>query len=242
VHCTEPLPAAAIAWAERQAGVLTRSQLTSFGLHDSQVARLVRGQVLQRLDRGVYVLGALEPTWHQYACSTTRRELGTTDRRLRRRVSRPGRSAPANPARRRLDEWACFTAVDDCGPTAARGPTVPLPRVATADCGWGHRAGYVCLGSEWSRRDWLPHFVHSSPDKPRKAETRLGAPSPHRSPVADQRHPRWDSERGPKSAGVPLDRAGRAASSTTRPHPPCFGCYADAATPANRLDAHVARI
>jgi hypothetical protein len=68
-------------------------------------------------------------------CSTTRRELGTTDRRLRRRVSRAGRSAPANPARRRLDEWACFTAVDDCGPTAARGTTVPLPRVATADCG-----------------------------------------------------------------------------------------------------------
>ena len=67
VHCTEPLPAAAIAWAERQAGVLTRSQLTSFGLRDSQVARLVRGQVLQRLDRGVYVLGVLEPTWHQYA-------------------------------------------------------------------------------------------------------------------------------------------------------------------------------
>jgi len=68
-------------------------------------------------------------------CSTTRRELGTTDRRLRRRVSRAGRSAPANPARRRLDEWACFTAVDDCGPTAARGTTVQLPRVAAADCG-----------------------------------------------------------------------------------------------------------
>jgi Transcriptional regulator, AbiEi antitoxin len=67
VHFTEPIPAAAIAWAERQAGVLTRAQLISFGLYDSQVARLVYRQVLQRLDRGIYVLGVLEPTWQQYA-------------------------------------------------------------------------------------------------------------------------------------------------------------------------------
>jgi hypothetical protein len=46
VHHTEPLPSAAVAWAERQSGVLTRAQLISFGLHDSQVARLVRQQVL----------------------------------------------------------------------------------------------------------------------------------------------------------------------------------------------------
>jgi Transcriptional regulator, AbiEi antitoxin len=61
------MPPVAIAWAERQSGVLTRAQLISFGLHDSQVARLVRQQVLRRLDRGVYILGVLEPTWHQYA-------------------------------------------------------------------------------------------------------------------------------------------------------------------------------
>jgi hypothetical protein len=67
VHHTEPLPSAAIAWAERQSGVLTRAQLINFGLHDSQVARLVRQQVLRRLDRGIYILGVLEPTWHQYA-------------------------------------------------------------------------------------------------------------------------------------------------------------------------------
>jgi hypothetical protein len=67
VHHIEPLPSGAIAWAERQSGVLTRAQLISFGLHDSQVARLVRQQVLRRLDRGVYILGVLEPTWHQYA-------------------------------------------------------------------------------------------------------------------------------------------------------------------------------
>jgi Transcriptional regulator, AbiEi antitoxin len=67
VHNTEPLPAAAITWAERQAGVLTRPQSISFGLHDSQVARLVRQQVVRRLDRGIYILGVLEPTWHQYA-------------------------------------------------------------------------------------------------------------------------------------------------------------------------------
>jgi Transcriptional regulator, AbiEi antitoxin len=67
VHHSEPLPSAAIAWAERQAGVLTRAQLINFGLHDSQVARLVRQQVLRRLDRGIYILGVLEPTWHQYA-------------------------------------------------------------------------------------------------------------------------------------------------------------------------------
>jgi len=78
VHCTEPLPAAAIAWAERQAGVLTRSQLTSFGLHDSQVARLVRGQVLQRLDRGVYVLGA----WSRPGTSTHAVLLGGSSARL----------------------------------------------------------------------------------------------------------------------------------------------------------------
>jgi hypothetical protein len=46
VHHTEPLPSAAVAWAERQSGVLTRAQLISFGLHDCQVARLVRQQVL----------------------------------------------------------------------------------------------------------------------------------------------------------------------------------------------------
>jgi len=40
------MPPVAIAWAERQSGVLTRAQLISFGLHDSQVARLVRQQVL----------------------------------------------------------------------------------------------------------------------------------------------------------------------------------------------------
>ena len=67
MHHAEPLPSAAIAWAERQSGVLTRAQLISFGLHDSQVARLVRQQVLWRLDRGIYILGVLEPTWHQYA-------------------------------------------------------------------------------------------------------------------------------------------------------------------------------
>ena len=67
VHHIEPLPSAAVAWAERQSGVLTRAQLISFGLHDSQVARLVRQQVLRRLDRGVDSLGVLEPTWHQYA-------------------------------------------------------------------------------------------------------------------------------------------------------------------------------
>jgi hypothetical protein len=69
VHHAEPLPAPAIAWAERQVGVPARRQLIGFGLYDSQVARLVRGQVLQRLDRGIYILGVLEPTWHQYAWS-----------------------------------------------------------------------------------------------------------------------------------------------------------------------------
>jgi hypothetical protein len=67
VHHAERLPSAAIAWAERQSGVLTRAQLISFGLHDSQLARLVRQQVLRRLDRGVYIFGVLEPTWQQYA-------------------------------------------------------------------------------------------------------------------------------------------------------------------------------
>ena len=67
MHHAEPLPSAAIAWAERQSGVLTRARLISFGLHDSQLARLVRQQVLRRLDRGVYIFGVLEPTWQQYA-------------------------------------------------------------------------------------------------------------------------------------------------------------------------------
>jgi len=67
VHHAEPLPSAAIAWAEHQFGVLTRAQLISFGLHDSQVARLVHRQVLQRIDRGIYILGLLEPSWHHYA-------------------------------------------------------------------------------------------------------------------------------------------------------------------------------
>ena len=67
MHHAEPLPTEAIAWAERQSGVLTRAQLISFGLCDSQVARLVRQHTLRRLDRGAYILGTLEPTWHQYA-------------------------------------------------------------------------------------------------------------------------------------------------------------------------------
>jgi Transcriptional regulator, AbiEi antitoxin len=67
VRHAEPLPTEAIIWAERQAGVLSRTQLISFGLCDSQVSRLVRQQVLQRLDRGIYIVGMLEPTWHQYA-------------------------------------------------------------------------------------------------------------------------------------------------------------------------------
>jgi hypothetical protein len=60
----EPLPIEAIIWAERQAGVLSRAQLISFGLCNSQMSRLVRQQVLRRLDRGIYILGMLEPTWH----------------------------------------------------------------------------------------------------------------------------------------------------------------------------------
>jgi Transcriptional regulator, AbiEi antitoxin len=67
VYQAKTLPAGAIVWAERQAGVLSRAQLISFGLCDSQVARLVRQQALRRLDRGVYILGVLEPIWHQYA-------------------------------------------------------------------------------------------------------------------------------------------------------------------------------
>ena len=53
MYAAESLPAAALAWAERQAGVLSRDQLISFGLSDSQIARLSRQQVLLRLDRGV---------------------------------------------------------------------------------------------------------------------------------------------------------------------------------------------
>ena len=67
VRPAEPLPTQAIIWVERQAGVLSRAQLISFGLCDSQVSRLVRQQVLQLLDRGIYVVGVLEPNWHQYA-------------------------------------------------------------------------------------------------------------------------------------------------------------------------------
>ena len=52
MYAAESLPAVALAWAERQAGVLSRDQLISFGLSDSQIARLSRQQVLLRLDRG----------------------------------------------------------------------------------------------------------------------------------------------------------------------------------------------
>lgn len=52
MYAAESLPAAALAWAERQAGVLSRDQLISFGLSDSQIARLSGQQVLLRLVAG----------------------------------------------------------------------------------------------------------------------------------------------------------------------------------------------
>ena len=61
------MPRAAWAWAERQEDVLSRSQLVGFGVPDSQIARLVRQEVLQRIDRSVYLIGVREPTWDQLA-------------------------------------------------------------------------------------------------------------------------------------------------------------------------------
>lgn len=62
-----PIPAEATSLAARQSGVLVRRQLVSAGLCQSQIDRLVRQDNLQRLDRGVFLLGAGEPQWASYA-------------------------------------------------------------------------------------------------------------------------------------------------------------------------------
>ena len=62
-----PIPADLTALALRQGGVLVRPQILASGFCDSQIDRLVRQENLQRLDRGVFLLGAGEPQWASYA-------------------------------------------------------------------------------------------------------------------------------------------------------------------------------
>lgn len=139
MYRAEPLPAAVIAWAERQGGVVGRAQLISFGVCDSQVARLVRQQVLRRLDRGVYTLGVLEPTWHQYAWAAV--VLGGRSARLVGRSAAvfEGLVAPTLPIQLSVDftsglasrTW--LTVVRQRAATRPSGSLASPPRTLVAD-------------------------------------------------------------------------------------------------------------
>ncbi|HEY5822539.1 MAG TPA: hypothetical protein VIT20_11225 [Propionibacteriaceae bacterium] len=67
MYAREPLPESILAAARRQDGMLSRGQLVGASLTDGQVARLVRGQVLTRVDQGLYLIGLTEMTWRRYA-------------------------------------------------------------------------------------------------------------------------------------------------------------------------------
>ena len=51
--------------AARQHGVISRSQLVAAGCSDRNVRTLVRDGLLERRERGIYVIGGSPPTWHQ---------------------------------------------------------------------------------------------------------------------------------------------------------------------------------
>jgi hypothetical protein len=61
------LPDHLLALLRRQGDVATRAQLVASGLADSQIARLVRSEVLHHVERSIYLLGCREPSWRQYA-------------------------------------------------------------------------------------------------------------------------------------------------------------------------------
>ena len=139
MYAAESLPAAALAWAERQAGVLSRDQLISFGLSDSQIARLSRQQVLLRLDRGVYIVGVLEPTWHQYAWAAVL--LGGRSARLVDRSAAvfEGLVAPGLPIRLSVDSTSglasrnWLTVVRQRAAARPSGSLASPPRTLVAD-------------------------------------------------------------------------------------------------------------
>ncbi len=67
VYARQPFPEQLLPLLRRQDDVVTRAQLTVAGLRDSQIARMVRQELLWRIDRSVYILGRQEPSWRQYA-------------------------------------------------------------------------------------------------------------------------------------------------------------------------------
>ncbi|MFP5283638.1 MAG: hypothetical protein ACLGIF_09325 [Actinomycetes bacterium] len=67
MYARQPLPPEVAPLALRQASVVSRAQLVRLGLRDSQVARLTRQEVLHCCDRGLYLYGATEAKWPQYA-------------------------------------------------------------------------------------------------------------------------------------------------------------------------------
>ena len=60
-----PLFDAAARVASRQHGVITRSQLAAAGCSDRNIRTLVRDGVLEREERGLYVVAGSPPSWHQ---------------------------------------------------------------------------------------------------------------------------------------------------------------------------------
>ena len=67
VYARRPFPDQLLPLLRRQDDVVTRAQLAVAGLRDSQIARMVRQELLWRIDRSVYILGRREPSWRQYA-------------------------------------------------------------------------------------------------------------------------------------------------------------------------------
>jgi hypothetical protein len=57
------VPAALLALAALQAGVLSAEQALGHGLSRASIKRLVDQGAWQRMSRGVFVLGVGEPTW-----------------------------------------------------------------------------------------------------------------------------------------------------------------------------------
>ena len=66
MYARKVLPPELLRLARYQDGVLSCAQVAQARVADSQLARLVRQQVLTRLDRGIYLLGPGSPTWRQY--------------------------------------------------------------------------------------------------------------------------------------------------------------------------------
>lgn len=81
----------------RERGVVRSSDLAPLGIPRQTLARLTDRGVLERIDRGLYVLVSAEPTEHQSLAEAARRVPRAARRRLPALCPSPARSHHSGP-------------------------------------------------------------------------------------------------------------------------------------------------